>query len=153
MARSSDEVLIRKRAARGIASRPTSLKPSGDGSFDVLVRGLWRHHLAEAGRSIGWNSNYWKAWMSGFDLSLNVDEEVLAAEIGSDCDECNRDDYAREVSVVSTPLFTADDRRSGPADHDQQPQGCPEKSKHSEVVVDEITKDVYDADVPPMGHV
>ena len=152
MARSSSEVLIKKRVARGNASRPNSVKSSGDESFDVLVRGLSRQHLAETGRSIGWTCNSWKAWMSGLDLGSSVDEEVLVAEIESDCDECDRDDYAREVSVVGPPLFTDDDRRSGPADHDQQSQGGPEKSKHSEVVVNEITKDVYAADVPSMFH-
>ena len=81
MARSSSEVLLKERVARGNASRPTSVKPSGDESFDVLVRGLWRQHLAETGRSIGCNSNYWKAWMCGLDLGSSVDEEVLVAEI------------------------------------------------------------------------
>ena len=119
MARSSSEVLTKKRVARGNASRPTSVKPSGDESFDVLVEGLWRQHLA-TGRSIGWNSNDWNSWMSGLDLGSSVDEEVLVAEIESDCEECDRDDYSHEVSVAGSPLFTDDDRRSGSADHDQQ---------------------------------
>ena len=91
--------------------------------------------------------------MSGLDLGLCADADVLVAKIESHCEECDRDDYAREVSVVGSPLVTDDDRRSGRADHDQQSQGGPAKSKHSEVVVDETTKDVYDADVPPMGHI
>ena len=78
----------------GNASRPTSVKPSGDESFDILVRGLWRQHLAETGRPVGWNFNYWRIGMSGVDLGLCADADVLVAEIESDCEECDRDDYA-----------------------------------------------------------
>ena len=70
------------------------------------------------------------------------------ADIESDCGECEVDDI---VSDTDSPLITDDDRRSGPADHDQQLQGGPDKSKHYEVVV--TTENVFDADVPPMGHI
>ena len=98
----------------------------------------------ETGRSCGNNSSYWKTWFAKLDLSLDVDVdgEVLVADIESNCDECDCDDF---VSDTGSPLITDDDRRSGPADHDQQLQGGPDKSKHFEVMVDEITKSVFDA--------
>ena len=55
--------------------------------------------MAETGRSIGWNPNYWETWISGLNLGVCADADVLVAEIESDCEECDRDDYAREVSV------------------------------------------------------
>jgi len=113
---------------------------------------LWRDHLKETGRSCGKNSNYWKSWFAKLDLSLDsdIDGEVLVADIESNCDECDCDDI---VSDTDSPLITDDDRRSGPADQDQQLQGGPDKSKHFEVMVDEITKSVFDADEPPVGHI
>ena len=48
--------------------------------------------------------------MSGLDLGLCADADVLVAEIESDCEECDRDNYACDVSVVGSPLFTDDDR-------------------------------------------
>ena len=83
-------------------------------------------------------------------MDVDVDGEVLVADIESNCDERVRDDF---VSDTGSPLITDDDRRSGPADHDQQLQGGPDKSKHFEVMVDEITKSAFDADVPPVGHI
>ena len=95
--------------------------------------------MKETGRPCGKNSSHWKSWFTKLDLSLDVDVdgEVLVADIESDCDECDCDDF---VSDTGSPLITDDDRRLGPADHDQQSQGGPEKSKHFEVIVDEATK-------------
>ena len=42
---------------------------------------------------------YWRPWLDGLDLNSSVDEEILVAEIESDCDERDFDNYAREVSV------------------------------------------------------
>ena len=124
----------RNAARSGVESR---LNPSGDSDFDVYVMRLWRDHLKETGRSCGRNSSYWKSWFAKLDLSFDsdADGEVLVADIESNCDECEVDDI---VSDTDSPLITDDDRRSGPADHDQQLQGGPEKSKHFEVVVEGV---------------
>ena len=85
------------------------------------------------------------------EADIDVDAEFLCGV----CEERYQDliNHAPEVSVVGSPLFTDDDRRLGPADHDQQLQGGSEKSKHFEVLVDKTTENVYDANVPPMGHI
>ena len=110
--------------------------------------GLWKKHLRETGRSCGNNSTHWKSWFEGLDINVGADEtcEMLVAELESDCDECDRDDYARDVSVVGSPLFTDDDRRSGPAEQDHQSQGGPGESKHQEYenIDEELTPEVID---------
>ena len=86
----------------GNASRPSSSsssqRPPHD-DFDAHVMGLWKKHLRETGRSCGKNSSHWKSWLEGLDLSPDVDVvgEILGAEIESDCEECDRNDYAHEV--------------------------------------------------------
>ena len=51
----------------------------------MLVRNLWKQHLKEIGRSSGWNSNYWGAWMDVLDLGIDVDDgrggDIRVAEI------------------------------------------------------------------------
>ena len=92
--------------------------------------------------------------MKGLDISPSVDEEMLVAEIESDGDGCDRDNYAREVSVARSPLFIDNDRSPGAADHDRQSQGGPGESKHFKVAVDKtIRPEVTDNSVPSMRHI
>ena len=127
-----------------------SSRRSADDDVDAVVTTLWRKHLKETGRSCGRNANNWKLWLEGLDLNPDVDEkcEILVAEIEDECDGDERDcdNYTREVSVAGSPLFTDDDRRSGPAGQDNQSQGGPGKSKHQEYenIDDKFTPVVFD---------
>ena len=90
-------------------------------------------------------------------------DDVYSAEGDDDVDDCvdtenavscglcdgetsDPDSHAFEVSVVGPPLFTDDDRRSGPAEQDHQSQGGPVKSKHQDYknIDDEFTPEVID---------
>ena len=75
---------------------------------------------------------------------IDSDAEFLCGVCGES--ELDQDNHALEVSVAGSPLFTDDDRRSGPAEQDHQSQGGPGESKHQEYenIDDEFTPEAIE---------
>ena len=110
----------RQSAARfGNESRPIS----ADDDYDAYVMGLWKKHLSETERSCGKNSSHWKAWLKGLDLNPIVDvvDEILVAEMESDCDEVGSEEDSEDLPMPTTdsgmglPASTDEDRQVEPA--------------------------------------
>ena len=64
-----------------------------DSSFDELVLGEWRLHIAslicEGHKSRVWGSNYWREWLDALDLCDDGFEEadVRVADVDDDVDQ------------------------------------------------------------------
>ena len=119
-------------------------RPSGssaDDDFDDIIFEQWKLYLSELPIEVAvtksLKSHYWKEWLQtiviDIDESLDIDVSDAKgpgrhrARANGDADGGRLTDDSTE-SIVGSPPGADEDRRVGPALHDQQQQGGPTES-------------------------